>query len=100
MNKNPVISVPMSRARRVIGLIFFALGILILSQMTWLFGFHSLSFGSEEWLRFECWILIGSVLALTGLWLRRRSRLAGWAALLGLPVFITVVWLEMQFGLF
>lgn len=76
-----------SRWRRILGICFVSLGILIALRSVWLAATFGSYFEPAEWLRFAFWLWIGTVLTLIGLWLRYRSQLAGWAALIAIPSF-------------
>lgn len=70
---------PVSRTRRVVGLVLIVLGAVLWADMAWVWASFGRGFGQAEWVRFGFWLWLGTVLALLGFWLAYRSRVAAWA---------------------
>jgi hypothetical protein len=90
---------PISRVRYVIGLILIIMGAALWADMGWLWALFGSGFGHDEWVRFGFWLWVGAVLALAGVWLAYRSRVAGWAigpvfAALFIVIYIHDHWLR------
>lgn len=73
---------PMSRLRRLTGLVLLALGFVLIAWVAWLGAFYHAGFGDVEWIRFFGMLTIGIWLALAGGWLAYRSRVAAWTLVL------------------
>lgn len=99
MDEVPEARRPDSRRNRIAGLAVLSLGALIWLRLAWMVVFYGAWFRTEEWIRFVFWLWIGAVLGLTGCWLRYRSRLAGWAAVIAVPSFFGLVFLVTHLGL-
>jgi hypothetical protein len=85
---------PVGRTRRVTGLVLVALAAVICARVGWLGALHGSTFWPEEWIRFGFWLWLASVMALIGLWLAYRSRLAAWAVGLAVAALFIVAYIH------
>jgi len=90
---------PVGRARRLTGLILLVLGGILVARMGWLYALYMPAFGEANGLRVAVLSWIGLVFALTGYWLRYRSPIAGWAAIVSVPFFFGGLYLAVWLGL-
>jgi hypothetical protein len=81
---------PVSRGRRITGIVLIALGAFDWAYMAVLFWVTWAGFDHDGWVRFVTYLWLGPLLVLIGCRLVYRSRAAAWAA---------VLWVVAGFGM-
>ena len=93
------IAQPVGVARRITGLVLLVYGAFLAVRMLWTYATYLPLFGEEVGLRCAVLFWFGCLLALTGYWLRYRSRIAGWAAIVSIPSFFGLFSFAVWLGL-